>query len=1039
VVLGSGASFSVTATGNGVLSYQWQKGGVDIAGATLASYSINAVAATDADNYDCVITNTLSGTVTSTTSAVATLVVNSPATITAQASNQTVVVGTGASFTVVATGSGALTYQWQKGGVDIAGATAATLAFTAVADTDAGSYDCVITNTLNGTTTSVTSNAVTLTVVDPPVTPVVSLAATVSAGKSGLIASTQTQGTTSTYTWTLTNGTVLSGQGTSTITYVAGSVGTLGASVTVSNIAGNATGSASATVVPAVTTPDLLCATSVHPNDAWMKAIISAQSGVTYTWNIVSGTTSGSIGSGQGTTLVTFAAGSTTGSFQLQVTVQNAAGDTATATRTIQVQTGTWVVEDGGPMFPTGTSPAMAVLPSGRVLVTGGQLTSGAQATAMIYSPVTGTWFPTAPMNVGRYNHAATVLSDGTVLVTGGRSASASLASAEIYDPIAGTWTLLAGSMSNARNQHTATLLNNGKVLIAAGNSTVAVATADLYDPATGAFTPTGALSVPRYQHTATLLQNGQVLVAGGTGGSGTGATNANATLEVYDPTAGTFTKLAALLLRTRVLHSATLLNDGTVLLAGSSTAAPLGGQTNPEIFNPATSATALTTGALAQGRYAHAAVLLNDGTVLLTGGQVNGSQLAAEIYNPTTGAFAATTAMQAGRYLHRAARLASGKVLVAGGSAQPVSVTSSAEVYDPTAATWSFAGGQVLSRQQHTATRLVDGRILVVGGQGSAYSTTLPDLKSAQIYDPSTATWSATGSLTTGRFDHTATLLNDGRVLITGGLTPVNVTTNTCEIWDPATGIFTVVAPMILNAAGRRSHTATLLPDGKVLVTGGRDSALPTNFIASAEVYDPALNTWSAPTGTQPAMSSVRFYHTATLAGGKVVVIGGKTSNSTVTSSVDIYDPVAQSFTPLTALGLARGFHTATLLNTGKILVTGGQTTGPISLFATNTAELYDPTGAGATTPTTANLASALTNHVAVLLPDGRVLITGGNNAPPVTQSELYDPTADSFTVTGPLSAGRYFFTANLLSDGSVMITGGALGSDAITEIYRP
>jgi hypothetical protein len=1068
--VGSTAHFTVTATASGTLSYQWRKGGTNLSGATAAQLDVPVSGASDGGSFDCVVASTLNGTVASTTSAAATLTVNVQPSISVQPSNVTVVSGADASFSVTATGGGTLGYQWRKDGNPINGANGSTLMLTGVSSGDAGAYDCIVSNTQGGTTTNATSSAASLVVVVAPATPVVTVAPKATTGKTGLAASTQDQGAGNTYAWTLTNGTITSGQGTSSIVYTAGAVGTLTASVQVTNLAGNASNSADETLIAAAPKPpDLLCPSIVHPNDNWMQATFtspspSASPAPTYVWSIVNGSASGSIG-GQSPTRISFAAGANTGSFDVHADALNELGDPTTASCTVQVQRGVWVVKDGGPTNVIGLQPTIAVLPNGRVLVSGGEIGSTPLATAMIYSPATGTWFAAAPMNIPRYQHTATVLPDGTVLVAGGRTTgSINTKTAEIFDPATNTWTKLTSSLSVARSYHTATLLPaQGQVLLAGGFGTANPLTnADLYDPVAKTFTPTGALSITRYQHTATLLQNGQVLITGGQGGTGavTASTNAQSTLEIYDPAGGGFTPVTSLLKKPRYQHGASLLGDGTVLITGgSSTATTL---VTAEIFalsgGPATATTTLTTNNLATGRFQHTSTVLADGRVLLVGGTGTGGaagiypQLTAEIYDPIAGTFTATGGLSNGRFLHAADVLPNGEVMVAGGQASFINSTNSIEVYDPNAGIWHLAGGQVIGRQQHTTTLLADGRVLVVGGQGAGSGTSaqpLSYLKSAQIYDPATHSWSSTGSLTTGRYDHAATLLSDHRVLVTGGITSggtSGVTTNTAEIWDPSNGQWTTVNPMITNPNGRRGHVLTPLPNGQVLVTGGFDTSLPANYLASAEIYDPTLNQWAAPSPSpagQATMSSVRAYHTATLLpNGKVVIIGGRMSTSSLSSSVDLFNAETQSFTPLADIGgngaTPRAFHTATLLPSGKIFVAGGQIAGGISgVVATNTTELYDPStgGSDAFTP---NLSVIRTQHAAVLLLNGKVLLTGGSGTPPLSSSEIYDPAGPTITSTGGMVVGHYNASAVLLFDGSVMVTAGNF-ADANTEFYLP
>ena len=186
-----------------------------------------------------------------------------------------------------------------------------------------------------------------------------------------------------------------------------------------------------------------------------------------------------------------------------------------------------------------------------------------------------------------------------------------------------------------------------------------------------------------------------------------------------------------------------------------------------------------------------------------------------------------------------------------------------------PAGDTWSPTGTLQTNRSYHTATLLQDGRVLVAAGGSVAcciYFT------SAELYNPATRTWATTGALQTARNQHTATLLRDGRVLVAGGLgvigSSVDATLTSTELYSPTTGVWTSATGMHISRAG---HSATLLHDGKVLVAGGwTENAGSTS---SAELYDPATGVWT-PTG---AMTTPRWRQTATLLpNGLVLVAGG-------------------------------------------------------------------------------------------------------------------------------------------------------------------
>jgi hypothetical protein len=314
----------------------------------------------------------------------------------------------------------------------------------------------------------------------------------------------------------------------------------------------------------------------------------------------------------------------------------------------------------------------------------------------------------------------------------------------------------------------------------------------------------------------------------------------------------------------------------------------------------------------------------------------------------------------------------------------------------------------------------LPNGKVLVAGGDSNGAGATLTN---AELYDPSSRIWTATGSLITDRANHTATLLPDGKVLVVGGRS-FFYDLASAEVYDPATGTWTSTGS--LNT-GRRSHTATLLPNGRVLVTGGTrdDSGYGPYSIASAEIYDPGSGTWT----TTGSLATERGDHTATLlSSGKVLVAGGRPTFSGMgnlpITSAELYDPASGTWTFTGSLNSGRWSHTATLLPNGKVLVAAGFGDGTVLLSS----EIYDP--ATATWTTTGNLLARRADHTATLLPDNRVLVAGGfgGDYPYGTRAsaELYDPSSRSWTSTGSLITSREQHTATLLPDGTVLVAGG-------------
>jgi len=398
-----------------------------------------------------------------------------------------------------------------------------------------------------------------------------------------------------------------------------------------------------------------------------------------------------------------------------------------------------------------------------------------------------------------------------------------------------------AGGLINSAGLYTAPAAAGIYQVIAtsADETTVNASATVTVTTSSSVFTPTGNLKEARGLHTATLLPNNKVLVAYGSNSSTyteaagyVGLTS----VEVYDVSTGTFTEILG--------------DDGL-------------------------------------GIFGHTATLLQNGTVLLTGGFIN------DVWDD---------------YLDNVS-------------------DNGAGLYDSATGVWSGTGNMTANRGGHTATLLANGKVLIAGGADTDPTGT--GLASAELYDPGTGTFTQTGSMTVGRYLHTATLLQNGKVLIVGGaLTSASDPDATAEIYDPATGTFTMTGAM---ATAREQHAATLLADGRVLIVGGTTSPpaslssawLATGTVnlegtASAEIYDPSTGSFSG-TGS---MAAARTFHTATLLpSGKVLVAGGGGENSTA----EIYDPATGSFSTTSGMEIGRSGHTATLLPNGSVLVAGG------------------------------------------------------------------------------------------------------------------
>lgn len=275
--------------------------------------------------------------------------------------------------------------------------------------------------------------------------------------------------------------------------------------------------------------------------------------------------------------------------------------------------------------FPVQIANAI-VLQNGKVLVTFGVSSTATE----IYDPVADNWTSSGNTLVAM-GAPMVLLQDGKVLMAGGVAGPAPYSGAEIYDPNSGTWSA-TGSLAYARAYFTLTRLDNGKVLATGGNvinATTIVAAAEIYDPAAGTWTTVGNMPTPVYDHTATLLKNGQVLVAGGydTFGTGLGSTAA----ELYDPSTGVWS-MTGPLIQSRIGHTATLLDNGQVMVAGGSQSGTLA---EAELYDPL-SGTWSTTGSMSTARSGFSSTLLQNGTVLAMGGSANGGPLlSTELYWP--------------------------------------------------------------------------------------------------------------------------------------------------------------------------------------------------------------------------------------------------------------------------------------------------------------------------------------------------------------------------------------------------------------------
>lgn len=340
--------------------------------------------------------------------------------------------------------------------------------------------------------------------------------------------------------------------------------------------------------------------------------------------------------------------------------------------------------------------------------------------------------------------------------------------------------------------------------------------------------------------------------------------------------------------------------------------------------------------------------------------------------------------------------------------------------------ASFSNTDSMSYARNGHTATVLQNGKVLVVGGQqqqGGGW------LSTAELYDLATGTWTTTGNLTIARAGHTATLLPNGQVLVVGGFDTNNNPLSSAELYNPVSGLWTNTGALNI---GRSQQTATVLPNGQVLVAGGYGNG---GWPSATELYDPDSGTWSI----AGALNTARYRHTTTLlANGKVLVAGG--SNPGNLASSELYDPASRTWTITGTLNTARIFHTAALLINGQVVVAGGFSSGG----TLSSAEIYDPAiGTWTTTNAMGNI-NARGYHTATLLPNGNVLVAGGELDSDFgtfyrSNAVLYIPATGTWTNTGALNVGRELPTATLLLNGEVLVVGGYYKGNCLSnaELY--
>jgi len=478
------------------------------------------------------------------------------------------------------------------------------------------------------------------------------------------------------------------------------------------------------------------------------------------------------------------------------------------------------------------------LLPDSRVLVVGSLLYPEAPITE-IYDPATETWNPDRQLETDRVRHTTTLLSSGKVLVAGGvPGPTGRLASTELLDPLrvrlapesaivapraSVSFTASGGSglgfhWELQTNDSGATLTSDGHYTAGPKDQTTDVvrvtdsvggsATANVSVVA-GTWEAVGSMATPRHAFPATGLKDGRVLVVGG---------EEQGFAEIYDPTARSWSDAGFVSESNFGAPSLTVLDSGLVLLSGGCCFIQVEPTSKAWLYDPG-SRTLRGTGSMLRPRSGHAALRLQSGRVLVIGG----GYAVAEEFDPRretwdeTGQPASSVPVPSSLTL-----LESGKALL-------VHTSGPAEVYDPSSRRWHLAGSMSATRNGFATTRLASGKVLVVGGTPVPATPVDPQDPQifvpvrAEIFDPSTETWTVTGAPKVPRFGHTVTLLASGEVLVAGGWvfegSPLPSASAETEIYNEGTGSFRLAGPL---REARGNHSATLLPSGRVLVAGG-------------------------------------------------------------------------------------------------------------------------------------------------------------------------------------------------------------------------
>lgn len=618
------------------------------------------------------------------------------------------------------------------------------------------------------------------------------------------------------------------------------------------------------------------------------------------------------------------------------------------------------------PMNAPRYNAAFARLRDGRLLVAGGANGSSFLASAEIYDPETNTWTSTGslPQQRGFIGGSTTVLPNGKVLVhSAATSSGAPTNEVYVYDPAAGTWST-APSLGTARWQTGQAIAPDGRVIVVGGIGASVTATTEQRDPTSGVWTAANPLNVARRIAGVQRLADGQILAFGGIAASARTATSESLSLGVGQaPSNGAVPTIAGTAAYGQVLrvsggswtdaqryayqwqrcetgptncqdiaaatwgrYTVTEADFGKALRVKVTGSNPFGSTTVTTATTTAISSAWYLTGALSTPRSQAQAARLDSGKIVLAGGTDGTTALrSVETYDPATKTWTTTngalTADHVGTTLNGAAPVTpDGRVVIAGGANQAQTAgTAVTDVYNPSTGTWSAAAPMAQARTYSAQTVMADGRVLVAGGNTGGGSTSLA---SVEAYNTKTNTWTTLAPMAAGRSGAAAVTLADGKILVAGGTTTQGVALSSAELYNPQTNTWTPTGAM---TAAIYIPQMTLLSDGRVLIGGGRATNNAGSGTATAMIYDPATNTWTA-AASMTTGRAVGSLHT--LPDGRVLAVAGHSGSGgspVPLTSVEIYNPTSNSWSAYDGLNNARWHQAGVDLADGSIMTIGG------------------------------------------------------------------------------------------------------------------